>query len=345
MIHKHNIYEKHIPHQFTDTLPDELIIEPKFSFGIYPHEGRIKVKPLLPHIIKNHSRHESRLIFFRFDKKTTDTFKLDKLYYCEQAGISEFKFTPVKLFTPLKVKLTKAAQATSVEVKVKPTSTSAAQAKNEKILPPSTSVELFFLSRNDTIIGPLETFHSNILKRIEEPIEHITIAPNEETKDPRSLLETFNEKALKYFYKFSWEPNLKRYTLEILSEKFALSLSKSLASILGFDPSKDLYRKGSYIAQDSPILHRNITGLYVYTNIINAVHVGDVKAPLLLTCPFKRKGSNDIVDQQEFLNPTYTPINRNVINQIDIGIYDDAGTLIPFLYGKTKLSLHFRRRK
>ena len=38
----------------------------------------------------------------------------------------------------------------------------------------------------------------------------------------------------------------------------------------------------------------------------------------------------------EFLNPTYVPLNMKTISQINVCIYDDAGTLISFLYGKTK---------
>ena len=76
--------------------------------------------------------------------------------------------------------------------------------------------------------------------------------------------------------------------------------------------------------------------MYVYTNIIDSVYVVDDKAHLLLTRLFKRKCEQDIVYQMEFLNPTYVPLNMKTISQINVCIYDDAGTLISFLYGKTK---------
>ena len=97
------------------------------------------------------------------------------------------------------------------------------------------------------------------------------------------------------------------------------------------------------MAAEFPILDRNIMALYVYTNIIDSIYIGDVKAPLLLTCPFKRSSKTN-VHQLEFLNPCFVPLNRTRINQIDIAIYDDAGTLVPFLFGKTNMSLEFRRR-
>ena len=86
------------------------------------------------------------------------------------------------------------------------------------------------------------------------------------------------------------------------------------------------------------------TGYFISdSNIVNTVYVGDVKAPLLLTCPF-RKDPNSNVNQLEFLNPTFTKLNRSTIRQIDIEIYDDAGALVPFLYGRTLLTLEFRKR-
>ena len=182
-------------------------------------------------------------------------------------------------------------------------------------------------------------------KLLEQPTATVLIRPAPEVKDPEKLLSKFHFNTQEFKYEFKWLPDLKRYVIHVNSPKYALGMTKGLASVLGFDPAKEFYAEGIHIARDSPVLNRNITALYVYTNIVNSVYVGNVKAPLLLTCPFKSRGSNELVDQQEFLNPTYTPINRKTIGQIDIGIYDDAGALIPFLHGKTKLSLHFRKRR
>lgn len=197
-------------------------------------------------------------------------------------------------------------------------------------------VDFFYLSPRDNLrLGIVDT-----------PIATFDIATNAEIVKPQDLLQTLNSRSEDYKYIFTYDRLYKRYELALRNDKFILAMSKSLSSILGFDQSTQYYySKRFYRANDFPMLSRGITALYVYTNIVDAVYIGDVKAPLLLTCPFKKgDDQKDVVLQQEFLNPTYVPLNRKTIHQIDIGIYDDAGVPVPFLYGKSKLSLHFRRR-
>ena len=179
------------------------------------------------------------------------------------------------------------------------------------------------------------------------PIASFAVSHKEKIKRPLDLIPTLNVNTEKYGYEFTYDHDKFRYVLRC-GKTYALQLSKTLADILGFDESASVmvHRSVTLEAQTFPLLHRDITALYVYTNIIDPVYIGDVKAPLLLTCPFKRdnEGVNKTM-QQEFLNPCYAPLNRSKLQQIDLAVYDDAGALIPFLYGKTKLSLHFRRRK
>ena len=46
---------------------------------------------------------------------------------------------------------------------------------------------------------------------------------------------------------------------------------------------------------------------------------------------------------QEFLNPTFVPVTRSNIHQVDILVRDDTGEPTPFLYGKITLTLQFRK--
>ena len=186
----------------------------------------------------------------------------------------------------------------------------------------------------------------DMARRFEKtPIASFSIDTKKQLRKPTDLIAKLNEKSKTYQYKFHFDKIQQRFTLTLGSE-YGLHLNKSLASILGFefDPNLIYDPNTKVTAPEFPVLNRGITALYVYTNIIQSVYIGDVQAPLLLTCPFKNKDSKDDVHQLEFLNPYYVPLNRSVVNQIDIAIYDDSGSLIPFLYGKTKLSLDFRRK-
>ena len=178
-----------------------------------------------------------------------------------------------------------------------------------------------------------------------EIIESFNVAMDKPAKKPSDMLPTLNSKSATYGYNFAFNKRLQRFQLQV-GNRHSIQMSKSLASILGFESSRTLlYTDNMFVrALHFPIFNRNITGLYIYSNIINPVYIGDVRAPLLLTCPFKTDDGKNTVHQLEFLNPTYTSLNRNTILQIDIIIYDDAGTLVPFLFGKTKITLHFRKR-
>ena len=178
-----------------------------------------------------------------------------------------------------------------------------------------------------------------------EPILSFPIKPKTEIRTTYDLVDALNVNDANYGYKFYYDEE-KRRIVARTGPNYGIELSKSLTSILGFEPLNDkllLRNNGFIVAKEFPIVHRNISALYVYSNIIDNIYVGDVLAPLLLTCPYKGKYENDIMYQLEFLNPTFVPLNRSKVLQIDISIHDDAGALIPFIYGKTILSLLFRQ--
>ena len=175
------------------------------------------------------------------------------------------------------------------------------------------------------------------------PKEQIGIdIPVETLTNPIQLLAALNTNSKKYAFSFSYDESSSRYEVKTGS-KYSIQISPNLATFLGFDNNNKIIVCNSKTkALNVPILHNNITNFFVYSNIVDPVYVGNVKAPLLLVCAFK-KDKTQVVQQQEFLNPCYTNINRLKLNQIDIGIYTDTGVLLPFITGTTQLSLHFRK--
>ena len=305
--HKH--YICNIPRNFKSGSENLYFKTSTFNFGVYVNVGKIEITPLLESI-KTFLSSEKKILFYSFDKAASEAYGLDSIYvFDENTDVNipiQATLQPYDLNNPLHYM------------------------KNIE-------VTFYYDHSRDDIVVDLEKL----------PTASISMTGNIELKDPHQLLPKLNSEIAKpYGYSFNYDKVKKRFLLST-GTKYAIQLSQSLASILGYESKADVIYKQNTIttAPDCPILNRNITALYVYTNIIESVYVGNVRAPLLLTCPFKAKDSKDKVNQIEFLNPCYTPINRSSINQIDIAIYDDAGALIPFLYGKTKLSLDFRRKR
>ena len=177
------------------------------------------------------------------------------------------------------------------------------------------------------------------------PDDFIELLQNTDYKSPRDFLKQLNSKAAKFKYKFSFSPANARFQLENKGQH-CIKMSESLSSILGYernDKKEFLFCETAHQATYPPLLHRGINNLFVYSNIVNSVLVGNTKAPLLLVCAFK-ESSQGIMVHQEFLNPTFVPVSRSSIHQIDILVRDEVGQAIPFLYGKTVLTLQFRKR-
>ena len=141
-------------------------------------------------------------------------------------------------------------------------------------------------------------------------------------------------------YHFSYDKSIQRFQLQVFPGH-CLKLSESLASKLGFMNNYDkFFLESKVIAERFPNIKQAIREIYVYTNIIEPVFVGDVKAPLLLVCPFH---NNEDSVHLQFTNPTYKKLNRKTFQKIDIGMYDAYGDLLRFSAGQTVFNLHFRK--
>lgn len=87
-----------------------------------------------------------------------------------------------------------------------------------------------------------------------------------------------------------------------------------------------------------------IRTLYVYTDIIQPRIVGNSKAPLLrlVEIPSKYRYGDDIYIK--YKSRFYHPLNHHEIDKISIVFKDDTGKDIRFNFGRTTLTLHFRKK-
>ena len=197
-------------------------------------------------------------------------------------------------------------------------------------------------------LKPEVTVWYNRLKeevKTEEVVDPITLNTKVDLKDTTRLLTTLNQKENEYDYSVSYNESTHRFKLEV-GNKYSVCFSPSLWSILGFNEklSGRKLRNTVIEAEYFPALDRGIKILILYSNIVEASFIGNTEAPLLAICPFEKRQNDDThVIQKEIVKPIYVPLNRNILNRIDISIHDEAGASIPFTHGKTFLTLHFRK--
>lgn len=131
-----------------------------------------------------------------------------------------------------------------------------------------------------------------------------------------------------------------------LSAGMSVKFPPSLESILGLSPAQNpmcnALREFTSIRGDlSCDLQAGIHALYVYCDLLQFTHVGDIKAPLLRVV--NSGGESGEVITRYYERPRYIPLQKKNFDTIQLIIRDDLGDKIQFESGKVLLTLHFRR--
>ena len=115
--------------------------------------------------------------------------------------------------------------------------------------------------------------------------------------------------------------------------------------IIDFDRNVQLSESDRCIITGAlqPEIRACFYNLFVYTNIVRDSYVGDTLTPLLRTV--QNTSPKDAYITQSFLHNIYIPVKTNYIPTIEILLADDTGHNIAFEYGKTIVTLHFRKRQ
>ena len=82
--------------------------------------------------------------------------------------------------------------------------------------------------------------------------------------------------------------------------------------------------------------------IYIYSDLIESLVVGDVQANLLRTI-VPRGQPGDMI-AEEIKIPTYHRLRTSLFSALEINIRGDTGQLISFASGVVRVTLHFRRR-
>jgi hypothetical protein len=125
-----------------------------------------------------------------------------------------------------------------------------------------------------------------------------------------------------------------------------IEFPSSLESILGLTEAQNpIYNKTddklSVRGELSCDLQTGIHALYIYCDLLQFTHVGDIKAPLLRVVD-SGGDAGDVVTRY-YERPRYVPLQKKNFDSIQIIVRDDLGEKIQFENGKVLLTLHFRR--
>ena len=141
---------------------------------------------------------------------------------------------------------------------------------------------------------------------------------------------------------FKWDPWERKMELVITNKvEGKFSMSEDLAAYLGFD-NPGPYGSGSYLADHAFDLRGNVRMFYVYSDIVSYSPVGEKRVPLLRVC--ETQGVFGKMISTTFTHPHYVPLARSSFETIEININNELGKPMPFEFGKTVVTLHFRKK-
>ena len=164
-------------------------------------------------------------------------------------------------------------------------------------------------------------------------------------EDGAALATVLNRECMRAFgdsnVTFSYSETIGRFSLSVRSPVF--SMSDELQHYMGFDLKRftDQQAYGT-IAERAFDVNRGLNLMYVYCDVASHAIVGDTKTPLLRVCNVA--GRHGEVVRHTYEQPHYVPVGRREFDTIEIAINNELGEPMPFEYGKSVVTLHFRRR-
>ena len=111
---------------------------------------------------------------------------------------------------------------------------------------------------------------------------------------------------------------------------------------LGFHEKLIAAKEADRIGSKAFDVHRGLNLAYVYCDIASQSIVGDSKSPLLRVCNVT--GTHGRVVHVTYDRPHYVPVGRREFDAIEIAINNELGEPMPFEFGNSVVTLHFRRR-
>ncbi len=141
--------------------------------------------------------------------------------------------------------------------------------------------------------------------------------------------------------KFTFIEHISRIRIQIQnSNERQVVISRKLMEFLGLH---EKWSATDLFGTDAFDPNRGLNLMYVYCDVASHAIVGYTKSPLLRIRNVA--GNYGEVVRYIYERPHYLPIGRREFDSIEITINNELGEPMPFQYGKSIVTLHFRRRR
>jgi hypothetical protein len=185
---------------------------------------------------------------------------------------------------------------------------------------------------------------------VTDEISAMTIVKSGFYEDGKVFAAALTQQATRAFaaipnvsFKLTFIAHVGRMRMQVRnSDGISVIISPDLLEILGFRRmlrfASDVDRVG-FAPFD---VNRGLNLVYIYCDVASYSTVGDIRAPLLRVCNVS--GKNGRVVRITYDRPHYVPVGRREFDAVGIAINNELGEPMPFEFGKTIVTLHFRRR-
>ena len=126
------------------------------------------------------------------------------------------------------------------------------------------------------------------------------------------------------------------------SDENIVVLSWELMEFMGFREKIIAKKETDLIGYTAFDVNRGLNFMYVYCDVASDSVVGDTRASLLRVCNVS--GKHGQVVHIAYERPHYVPVGRREFGTVGISINNEAGDPMPFEFGISMVTLHFRRR-
>lgn len=183
------------------------------------------------------------------------------------------------------------------------------------------------------------SMYVNVYNGVSEPQK--IVFTSGQFHDEATLMKHLNDKIKISGFVFLWNPFSRKIKLGI-AENCSLFMSEAFKTQFGFK-DEGSYLAGTHYSTPGFDLKESLRLMFIYCDVASYTFVGDTKVPLLRVCDTEGEYFGQTV-RMTFTHPHYIPVGRTSFECLEVNINNELGQHMPFEFGKSVVTLHFRRK-